>query len=260
MQRLVRLVWHVTIGAGISYLILAPVNAMRGSPARPWRRALVRWWMAGVCRILNLRIRTEGEACVEPVLLVANHISWLDVPCLLATVNAVCLSKSEVKAWPVVGALAAHAGTLFIRRGEHAAAGVADQMARSLQGRLSVVFFPEGKATDGETVRTFHPRLYHAAIQAQTSVQAVAIAYPHPAGVNPVAPYINDIKLLDHLWDVLAEPSVDVTLTFCEPVMATEDRRTLAMRTRNQILDALNKVSASGEGYSQGESGQSQGA
>lgn len=244
MQRLLRLVLHVTIGMGISYLILAPVNTMGSDPTRPIQRALVRWWMAGICRILNLRIRIEGEVCGEPVLLVANHISWLDVPCLLATVNAVCLSKAEVKAWPVVGALAAHAGTLFIRRGEHTATGVADQMARSLQGKLSVVFFPEGTSTDGETVRTFHPRLYHAAIQAQTSVQAVAIAYPHPAGVNPVAPYINDVKLLDHLWGVLAEPVVDVRLTFCEPVTATGDRRALAVRTRGQILEALNKMPA----------------
>ncbi|MDX1253281.1 MAG: 1-acyl-sn-glycerol-3-phosphate acyltransferase [Gammaproteobacteria bacterium] len=250
MQRLARLALHVTAGVVVTYLILAPANAMGGDPTRRAQRALVRWWMAGICRILNLRIRTEGEVCGEPVLLVANHISWLDVPCLLATVDAVCLSKSEVKAWPVVGALAAHAGTLFIRRGEHTAAGVADQMARSLQGSLSVVFFPEGTSTDGATVRTFHPRLYHAAIQAQASVQAVAIAYPHPAGVNPVAPYINDINLLDHLWGVLAEPAVDVRLTFCEPVTAVGDRRTLAAKTRSQILEALYKSSVSHSGQS----------
>ncbi|MBI2778437.1 MAG: 1-acyl-sn-glycerol-3-phosphate acyltransferase [Gammaproteobacteria bacterium] len=241
-QRLMRLVWHVMVGAGISYLILLPLNAMGRDSQRPHQRMIVRWWMAKTCRILNLRIQKAGVMSATPTLFVANHISWLDIPCLAAALDAVCVSKHEVRRWPVVGGMAAQAGTVFIQRGAHAASGVADLMARNLMDKRSVVFFPEGTSTSGATVRNFHPRLYQAAIHAQTVVQAVAISYPHPAGVNPVAPYINDDNLLHHLWVLLKEPSVEVNLTFCPPVPAESGRRALAVDTRSQILSALKKT------------------
>ncbi len=240
-QRLIRLVWHVMVGAGISYLVLLPLNAMGRDSQRSRQRVIVRWWMAKTCRILNLRIRKEGVMNTAPTLFVANHISWLDIPCLTSALDAVCVSKQEVRQWPVVGGMAAQAGTVFIQRGAHAASGVADQMARNLKDKKSVVFFPEGTSTSGATVRNFHPRLYQAAIHAQTMVQAVAISYPHPAGVNPVAPYINDDNLLQHLWVLLKEPSVEVSLTFCPPVPAESGRRALAVDTRCQILSVLKK-------------------
>lgn len=240
-QRLIRLLWHVMVGAGVSYLVLLPLNVMGRDSQRPRQRVIVRWWMAKTCRILNLRIRQQGVMNTAPTLFVANHISWLDIPCLTSALDAVCVSKQEVRRWPVVGGMAAQAGTVFIQRGAHAASGVADQMARNLTDKKNVVFFPEGTSTSGATVRNFHPRLYQAAIHAQTMVQAVAISYPHPAGVNPVAPYINDDNLLHHLWVLLKEPSIEVSLTFCPPVPAENGRRALAVDTRSQILSALEK-------------------
>lgn len=238
-QRVIRLMWHVLMGVAITYTIMLPLNKMG---YRGHQRVLTQWWARKACRILNLRINQEGVRSAQPTLFVANHISWLDIPCLLSRLDAVCVSKHEVKHWPLVGGMAKHAGTVFIRRGEHAAAAVAEEMARTLADNKSIVLFPEGTSTSGETVRTFHSRLYQAAIHTHSMVQAVALAYPHAAGVNPAAPYIGDVTLFQHLWRVAGEPTMEVKLTFCTPLPTTSSgRRTLAADTHSQIMFALKK-------------------
>lgn len=240
-QRVVRLMWHVLMGVLVTYGVMIPLNVMR---CRRHQRVLVQWWARKVCRILNLHITIEGAArSTQPTLFVANHISWLDIPCLLSRVDAVCVSKHEVKHWPLIGAMARHAGTVFIRRGEHAAADVAGHMVHTLESHKSIVLFPEGTSTDGETVRNFHSRLYEAAIHTHSTVQAVALAYPHANGVHPAAPFVDDVTLFQHLLRVAAEPIMEVKLIFCTP-LSTNDigRRTLAAETHGQIMVALKKT------------------
>ncbi len=230
--------WHVLMGAVVIHGVMLPLNKMG---RHRHQRVLVQWWARKACRILNLQISSEGTRSTQPTLFVANHISWLDIPCLLSQLDAVCVSKHEVKHWPLIGRMAMHAGTVFIRRGEHAAADVAEQMARTLTNHRSIVLFPEGTSTSGETVRTFHSRLYQAAIHTHSMVQAVALAYPHAAGVNPVAPFVGDVTLFQHLWRVAGEPAMEVKLTFCTPLPTTSGRRTLAADTHSQIMFALKK-------------------
>jgi len=238
-QRVMRLMWHVVMGVIVTYGVMLPLNKMG---RHRHQRVLVQWWARKACRILNLRISSEGTRSTQPTLFVANHISWLDIPCLLSQLDAVCVSKYEVKRWPLIGGMAMHAGTVFIRRGEHAAANVAEQMACTLVNHKSIVLFPEGTSTNGETVRTFHSRLYQAAVHTHSMVQAVALAYPHAEGVNPAAPFVGDVTLFQHLWRVAGEPVMDVKLTFCTPLpTATCGRRTLAADTHSQIMFALKK-------------------
>ena len=227
------------MGVAVTYGVMLPLNRMG---RHGHQRVLVQWWARKVCRILNLRISREGACSAQPTLFVANHISWLDIPCLLSQLDAVCVSKHEVKHWPLVGGMARHAGTVFIRRGEHAAADVAGHMARTLAANRSIVLFPEGTSTSGETVHPFHSRLYQAAIHTHSMVQAVALAYPHAEGVHPAAPFVGDVTLLQHLWRVAGEPVMDVKITFCTPLpTATSGRRTLAADTHSQIMFALKK-------------------
>lgn len=240
LLRVMRLMWHVLMGVAVTYTVMLPLNKVG---YHRHQRVLVQWWARKACRILHLEISSEG-ACssTQPTLFVANHISWLDIPCLLSTLDAVCVAKHEIKHWPLVGRMAIHAGTVFIRRGEHAATDVAEQMAHTLANNKSIVLFPEGTSTSGETVRTFHSRLYQAAIHTHSLVQAVALAYPHPSGVHPAAPYVGDVTLFQHLWRIAGESAIPVKLTFCIPLpTATSGRRTLAADTHTQIMFALKK-------------------
>lgn len=240
VARAARLVGHVLAGAVVAHAAIALLAQTRLEAAGRWQRTLVRWWVCELCAILNLRIVTRGRINPGATLFVANHISWLDIPCLLAHVDARFVAKREVSSWPAIGSMATQVGTLFLDRGKgNAAAITADRMTWSLQQQRNVIVFPESTTTDGRGVEHFYARLYQAAIRTHRPVQAVAIAYPHRDGVHPRAPFVGDDNLLRHVWALLAEDTVHATLTFCPPLAATVSRRALAERTRAQVRAAL---------------------
>jgi 1-acyl-sn-glycerol-3-phosphate acyltransferase len=238
-MRAARLLGHVVLGALAAHTLLPLLQRFGHRPLHA--QALVRWWNRRLLAILNVRLEMEGRIHAGPTLFVANHISWLDIPVLRAVADVAFVSKDEVRRWPLVGSMAARAGTIFMCRGQRdAAAQTAERMAWVLQGRCQVLLFPEGTTTDGRGLRPFHARLYQAAIHTHTHVQAVALTYPHEAGVHPAAPYVGDIPLARHLWQLLGQPGLSAKLSFCAPLVANhQNRRELAHTTREQIRTAL---------------------
>ncbi|WP_435104592.1 lysophospholipid acyltransferase family protein [Arhodomonas sp. AD133] len=222
----------------------------RVPPAGLGRRAQ-RAWCRGMCRLMGVRLQVRGEQPSSgPVLLVANHVSWLDIVCIAALWPVAFLSKSEVRRWPVVGRTASALGTLYIERGRRAAAARAiDVMRERLSAGGRVLFFPEGTTGDGRSVRAFRARLYQAAIDARVPVQAVGLRYVDANG-EPVEhlPFTDDQSLITNLWQVAAEPAVDVTLTV-GPVRASvqASRSELAAATRHDVAAALQPVETAEE-------------
>jgi 1-acyl-sn-glycerol-3-phosphate acyltransferase len=246
--RLLRLMAHVVAGVLIAHTVFVLLVVARLDHDGRRRAAIVRWWMRRLLAILNVRVQLEGPIQAGPTLYCANHVSWLDIPCLRAIVDAAFVSKEEVRRWPVIGRLAAAAGTIFLRRGERdASAHTADHMTWSLAAHRPVIIFPEGTTTDGREVRRFHARLYQAAVRTDGHVQAVAIRYVHPDNIDethPRVPFVGDDALGRHLWTLLAEDAIAVRIHFCEPVRAAgRERRALADGTRGLILASLGLAS-----------------
>jgi 1-acyl-sn-glycerol-3-phosphate acyltransferase len=243
-RRLVRvaaLLTHLAGGVLTAYPVFSLFALTGIDPHGRRRAAMVRAWMRALLRILRVSVRVHGDIRTGAVLYCANHVSWLDIPCLRAIVDAAFIAKSEVRRWPLVGGLAARAGTLFLRRGNHdVTSQVANQMTWLLTANRPVIVFPEGTSTDGSTVLRFHARLYQAASRIDGHVQAVAIRYPRAAGINLEVPFVGDDDLAGHLWRLLGEESIEAELHFCAP-LATEgrERRALADAARGQILEAL---------------------
>lgn len=205
------------------------------------RRALTRWWLGNAAKIVGLRIQIRGTAPRQPALVAANHISWLDILAIATALPVGFVSKAEVRLWPVVGRLAVIGGTLFLQRGgRNAAADMAERIVEHLRAGQNVVIFPEGTTTDGRGVRRFHPRLFGSAISAEVPVLPVALGYPHPQGVNPVAPFVDDDTMGRHAWRVLGERNVNVAVSFL-PVLVTRDsdRRSLSDGARQSIADVV---------------------
>jgi 1-acyl-sn-glycerol-3-phosphate acyltransferase len=241
LWRLSRLVAHVLVGAVIAHGVFG-VFALTGVDRdQRRRRALVRWWNHGVLRALNVRLHLEGQIATGAVLYTANHISWLDIPCLRAVVDAAFVAKDEVRRWPVIGRMSEQAGTIFLKRGGHNASNeTAEHMTWSLARRRPVIVFPEGTTSEGRMVRYFYGRLYQSAVRTQGAVQAVAIAYPHASGAHPHVPFVDDDDLVRHLWRLLKEDRIDARLVFCAPLPAAgRERRALAAQSRVQILETL---------------------
>ena len=241
-RRLRRSLWLVALlafGALLYTFWLAPLARLQPRTAATRRARVVRGWMRSLVRGLGVHVQCAGTLHPAAALLVANHISWLDIPCLFACTDGVFVAKSDVARWPLIGALAAGIGTLFLARGQEAGA-TAERMTWLLAQGERVVIFPEGTSTDGTGVGVFHARLFQAAIRAGTVVQAVAIHYPHVHGFHPIVPFVGDDDFVRHLWRLLDEETIEAKIRFCVPLPATgQERRVLATRTRGQICAAL---------------------
>ena len=234
-------------------LLLATLHALHGvvlvlavfprlNPAQ--RRQRVQWWSARMLRQLGLRLEVVGPSRpAGGTLITANHISWLDI----MAIHAVCpqarfVSKSDVKAWPLLNRLIDSAGTLYIERANRRdAMRVVHQVSAALQAGDVVAVFPEGTTSDGHALLPFHANLLQAAVAAQAPVQPVALRYRDAgAAVSPATAFIGETTLAQSMWMTARGRDVVVRVEWLA-VQPTEgaDRRALAERLRAQIAQAL---------------------
>ncbi len=235
--KLLRLTEHLLSGAliGIGLTALRRMGLDESRVART-----VQWWHARACRILGLRLQVSGAPCPGAHLLVANHISWLDVPVIGALLPTVFVSKAEVSRWPLIGWMAGMAGTLFIERGQHQALEIREQIRQQLAAGRSILFFPEGTTSDGSEVRRFHPRLLGAVQDGPAGLQPIALEYPRVKDRVSVAPFIGDDTFPHHLGQVLGENEIVVRVRFLDALDAASlERKVLATQARDAIRSAL---------------------
>lgn len=180
----------------------------------------VQRWSAQMLQVLGIELRVLGQPVAHgPALLVSNHISWLDILVLHASRHCRFVSKSEVRHWPLIGPMAAAAGTLFIERASRRdALRVVHDMRASLAAGDVLAVFPEGTTGDGLQVLPFHANLLQAAVSAGAPVQPVALKFVEAAsGQRSLAPcYIGDDTLLGSLWRTLSSDPIAAVVHFGE--------------------------------------------
>jgi 1-acyl-sn-glycerol-3-phosphate acyltransferase len=204
--------------------------------------------------LLGIELRLRGTPPAQgPVLLVANHISWLDILVMHAARHCRFVSKSDVKHWPLIGTLATGGGTLYIEREKRRdAMRVVHQMAEAMASGATVAVFPEGTTSDGQGLLPFHANLLQAAIATETPVQPVALRFADVQHrFSPAAVYVGDTSLAESVrWIVMArglEAHVDWLAS--EP-SAGRERRELSQRLRMRIMQALNVTESTPQGRS----------
>jgi len=220
----------------------ARLRSLRLGPCA--RRELAAAFAREMLDVLEVRSQVRGQPLpsTDPVLIVANHVSWLDMYALSAVAGARFVAKSEVRGWPFFGTIALRFDTLFIVRGSYRdAARMRTEVARALHEGARVVVFPEGTTTDGTTLGRFHPALFQSAIDARAPVQPVAIRYRDGRGDPSPAPvFVGDTTVLASVARVIREPALSVELTFgpaLSPLGVT--RKVLAERSRRWIGEQL---------------------
>jgi 1-acyl-sn-glycerol-3-phosphate acyltransferase len=240
LLRTIRFSLHLFYG-----LILAIIYPRLGQERR---QRILQNWSAGLLRTLGIRLTIPENGILHPPrhgMVVANHVSWLDIFVLNAVAPMRFVAKSEVRNWPVIGWLCLRAGTLFIERGKaRDAARLNRQLAELLaQGECAAVF-PEGTTTDGDTVNHFHSSLLQPAIDAACMVYPIALRYLDQQGrTNRAAAYINDVSFVGSLWQILTADSIMANVTTCLPIDAYNiERRSLAQTARNEIASALRGI------------------
>lgn len=237
--KLTRVAIHIAAGLGTVTLVFPRLNqAQKEERIQAWAHALLT--KIAIHLVVNGKPPAQG-----PVLLAANHISWLDIVVMLASCPCRFVSKAEVGQWPVVGTLTRAAGTLFITRSSRRdALRVVHQMVEKLHVDSNVVLaiFPEGTTSNGQQVLPFHANLFQAAISANAPVQPVALRFEYVASNQPsLAPcYIDDDTLVGSVWRTLSAPRQRVVLKFGDPQHCEgRNRQTWALDARTAVEDLL---------------------
>lgn len=231
--RLMRAVVHLLVG-----FLTILFRFQKLSPEL--RQIRIRVWSQHLLKHLGVRLEVCGNAQISgPLLLVANHISWLDISALHAARFCRFVSKSDVRAWPLIGALAAGVGSLFIQRESRKdAMRVVHHMGERLVAGDVLAIFPEGTTSDGVKLLPFHANLLQAAISVNSPVQPVAIEFFDSAtGQRSLAPcYVGEDTLASSVWRTLKASGIHVKISFGEVQTADgRDRRAWAKDLRSQI-------------------------
>ncbi len=244
----------LSIGAiAVLTLVLLPFQWLAVRMKWPMRRRIPTLYHRLVCGILGVRITMMGRRTEErPLLIVANHTSWLDISVITAVVPVVFVAKREVAAWPVFGLLARLQRSVFVDRARrHKTQDVNSEIARRLADGDPVVLFGEGTSSDGNRVLAFRTALIGSARDAIAEaghvkriwIQPLSVVYTAMLGLPlgrqsrcRVAWY-GATSLLPHLRQLVARGAIDVIVSWGDPVAYDEfsDRKTVARRLEDDV-------------------------
>ena len=233
-------------------LVLIPVQWLAVALKRPLRRRIPVLYHRFVCRLLGVRVRASGAPVDDrPLLIVANHSSWLDISIITSVAPVVFVAKSEIARWPFFGLLAKLQRTVFVERDRRQKTGeVNAQIAQRLAEGDPVLLFGEGTAGDGNRVLPFRTALIGAARDAIASagndkvwIQPLSIAYVSQQGIalgrhlRPRAAWYGKMKLTQHIGKIVRTGAVDVSVTWGEPIAydGAIDRKVLARQLESAV-------------------------
>lgn len=197
-------------------------------------------WLHNTCRgilkALGIRVSVHGEL-PHRGLVVANHLSYLDIMILSAVMPCFFVSKAEIGRWPYFGKAARTGATIFIdRRSRASTIAVAREMSERLRLPIPVLLFPEGTSTDGSSVLPFYSSLFEPAVAAPAPVTAAAVRYIlHDGSCERDLCWFDDSLFLPHLWKTLGTAGFSAELTFGKPHFYPH-RRAAAEATHDEVV------------------------
>lgn len=233
--RCIRLAIHLAwLGLGAA-LIYPRVSTER-------RARLKQHWSGQLLRILGVRVDAQPTDAPLGSLIVANHISWLDIFATHAFRPAAFIAKAEIRNWPFIGWLSERNDTVFLRRGSHGHARIINSEIDALltTGR-DVALFPEGTTTEGTHLLGFHAALLQPAIETGRPILPLAISYHDEDGALSLAPsFAGDITLPQCFLAILACRSLVVRLRPTPTIDSVgKTRRELCQAARSAIAASL---------------------
>jgi 1-acyl-sn-glycerol-3-phosphate acyltransferase len=215
---------------------------------RTRQHRILKNWNRQLLAILNIGILIEGEQPAHGkggCLIVANHVSWLDIIVLNAIHPSRFIAKSEVNGWPVIGWLCRRCGTVFIERASRQNTSMVNRrISLLLEQDVSIGLFPEGTTTDGKQVGPFYSALIQPAIDAGIRLLPMALRYQGKDGEQEfAAAFIGDMTLARSIWNILRCTQQNALVVFT-PALSAENanRRVLARTAHEAIAEALHTM------------------
>jgi 1-acyl-sn-glycerol-3-phosphate acyltransferase len=238
--KILRGLWHLLAGLWTIYMRFPRL-------ATEQREMQVQAWSLQFLALWGIHLRVIGQPVVSgPALLVSNHISWLDILVIHAARYCRFVSKSDVRDWPLIGALATGSGTLYIERSSRKdALRMVGEMADALKDGDVLAVFPEGTTSDGLSLLPFHANLIQSAIAAEAPVQPMSLQFidAHTGELSLVPCYIGDDTLLGSIWRTLTSSEITAVVRF-GPLQTAQgrERRQWAADLHECVQSLLNET------------------
>jgi lyso-ornithine lipid O-acyltransferase len=241
-------------------LPLMPVQELLLRTSKGYARRFPNWYHRQVCRLFGIRLEITGEVVRgQPVLIIANHVSWLDIPVLSAVAPVSFVAKKDVAAWPFVATLARLQRTVFVDRERPSKVGeTANEIVERLNIGDAIVLFPEGTSSDGNRILPFKTSLFAAVkpggiiatARVDTVVQTLTLVYTCRNGLplgwagRREVGYYGDIGMGDSAIGLLSGGPVTAKITIGPPVPLEnfKDRKDLARRVEQEVRATFAKL------------------
>ncbi len=238
-------------GFFITTALLVPVQWLLVKSGSRWREWLPHYYHRFMCWLLDVRVHVTGEISRgRPVLLISNHISWLDIIVISTLAPVHFVAKREVADWPLFGLMAKLQRTVFVDRERRTTVkDTAHEIARRLDDGEHIVLFAEGTSSDGNQILPFKSALIAAAALAAeeegegADVQTLALAYTrmHGLPMGRVArahvAWYGDMDMIPHVWGLLRQGPLDAQVQIGAPLRLenVRDRKKLAAISEAQV-------------------------
>lgn len=206
-----------------------------------WRQLAFELWTKSFVRISGMEIEVIGVPPRPPFFLVTNHLSYVDIAALRATVKGIFVAKAEVNSWFLAGRIVRDMGVIFIdRKNRRDIPRAGEEIIRKLNEGEGVIVFPEGTSTKGEDILPFNSSFLEFASQTDLPVSYASISYRTPAGEPPASTMVcwwEDISFMSHLFRLFMLKRYTAILNFGDESIVNPDRKELAAELRQRVME-----------------------
>ena len=237
----------------IIWVVLGFIALLLMSPLRTSniKKKVINCWSKILLSLVRLRVICNGkknELPANPIIVVANHISWVDIFVILSVLPVSFIAKIEIKKWFFLGNLVEMAGTIFIDRNRRKSIReVLKKITQySVDHNKAYAFFPEGKTSPGKTIQKFHSGLFSLFFQNQElTLLPVLIKYKRDDVFTEVCAYVGDMTLLESVVRIIKNPNLTAEVQILPVSIIKNDsdkipsvgRKDLASQIRLKMLE-----------------------
>ena len=194
---------------------------------------IIQFWCKRLLSIFEIKVEVQGLDSFlsnqKQYLMVANHISWMDIIVIQSIKPSIFVAKSDVASWPLFGWVAQMTGTIFIKREKVSDIKKALKKMKRRLIKRSVCIFPEGTSTNGRYLLTFKSNLFQSSIDTHKSILPLCLRYKQKGMYSDKVAFIGDMSLVDSIMKIKKEIDISVEVEVLQPIRPRGNRKELAV-------------------------------
>jgi len=226
-------------------LLVVPLCLLIFISTKNQQERIIRFWCKRLLSIFEISVEVTGlESNLmnqKKYLMVANHISWMDIIVIQSIKPCIFVAKSDVASWPLFGWVAQMTGTIFIKRDKISDIKKALKKMKRRLIKRSVCIFPEGTSTNGRYLLPFKSNLFQSSIDTQKSILPLCLRYEQKNIYTDKTAFVDDMSLLDSIIKIKQEKDIRVVVEILQPIRPRYNRKELASYTQEIIRKNLSQ-------------------